>query len=513
MVKITTDDLLSDLEEVAEQVGGTPSKPDYEKHGNYGTTTIERRFGTWNEAVAAVGFVPNSSRQPVTNEELVSDLKRVAEQVGGTPRRQDYEKHGNYGVSTIERRFGTWNEAVAAIGFEPNTAGTIISNEELIADLRRVASELDRTPFSAEYDERGKYHSDAIRDNIGWNNALRELGLEVNLRTDITDQELLTDVRRVATEIGSTPTRSDYEHRGDYGSMTVIERFGTWNNAVEAAGFEPNAYRNIPERKLLEMIADVSDDMVIPKVSVFEQQAVHSVETIRTTFGSYWAGCVRAGCRPHQRRPLSPAQFSQVYDAAQSLDIAKRATVLPFMFTGLPMELLANLSEDWLQDKRKRCIIRVPVDYTKSSKPWIFAVPEETPDPHTGEILQTGLPELIEWLFEFYETVREAKGKTRTWCREAAYTADLDDRERREYDTAPRTIDDEIPVVRPTDLTMTHGVNLARRNVDRETIKRRLGIEEWDRPIKVDDLFLWLYQFEGVTHSDYEPPDTVLDPC
>ena len=366
--------------------------------------------------------------------------------------------------------------------------------------------------FGGEYDERGKYHSDTIRDNIGWNTALRKLGLEVNLRTDITDSELLTDVKRVATEVGGTPTISDYESRGEYGLMTAIERFDTWNNVIEAAGFEPNAYSNIPERELLETIAGVSDDGIMPKVSVFEQRAVHSRETIRTTFGSYWAGCVRAGCQPYRRRPLSPTQFSQVYDAAQDLDIAKRAVVLPFMFTGLPMELLADLSADWLQDKRRQCIIRVPVDYTKSSKPWIFAVPKETPDPHTGEILQTGLPELIDWLFGFYETVREVKGATRTWCRKAAYMADLDDRERREYGTAPRTVDGEIPIVRPTDLWMTHGINLARREVDREVIKRRLGVEEWNRPIEVDDLFLWLYQFEGITHPDYDPPDTVLNP-
>jgi hypothetical protein len=58
-------------------------------------------------------------RAPVTDEELISDIQRVAE-VAGTKvvSFRLYSEVGNYHPSTAALRFGTWNKALIAAGLE-----------------------------------------------------------------------------------------------------------------------------------------------------------------------------------------------------------------------------------------------------------------------------------------------------------------------------------------------------------------------------------------------------------
>jgi len=67
---------------------------------------------------------------PVTDDELLADLKRVAEELGSsTVPQKTYGKHGTYDYSTVIRRFDSWNAAL-------RTAGLSISNEISISDER-----------------------------------------------------------------------------------------------------------------------------------------------------------------------------------------------------------------------------------------------------------------------------------------------------------------------------------------------------------------------------------------
>jgi hypothetical protein len=67
---------------------------------------------------------------PVTDEELINDLKRVSEIAGtGKVTQKVYGEYGKYDVSNLGRRFGTWNKAL-------QSAGLSISNEINISDER-----------------------------------------------------------------------------------------------------------------------------------------------------------------------------------------------------------------------------------------------------------------------------------------------------------------------------------------------------------------------------------------
>lgn len=74
----------------------------------------------------------------------------------------------------------------------------------------------------------------------------------------ITDAELVADVRRVAAELGCTslPQRR-YRQHGRYSTTAMKDRFGTWNAAVAAAGLMRASERDIPEEQLHENLEQV----------------------------------------------------------------------------------------------------------------------------------------------------------------------------------------------------------------------------------------------------------------
>jgi len=54
----------------------------------------------------------------------------------------------------------------------------------------------------------------------------------------VPDDALLEDIREVADELGHVPSRSQYHEHGNFTRRMAKTRFGSWPDAVEAAGFD-----------------------------------------------------------------------------------------------------------------------------------------------------------------------------------------------------------------------------------------------------------------------------------
>jgi len=60
-----------------------------------------------------------------TDEELLDEIKRLAKDLGRyPPLKRDMNDHGKHGAKTYQDRWGSWNNAVMAAGFEPRSRGT-----------------------------------------------------------------------------------------------------------------------------------------------------------------------------------------------------------------------------------------------------------------------------------------------------------------------------------------------------------------------------------------------------
>jgi hypothetical protein len=61
-----------------------------------------------------------------------------------------------------------------------------------------------------------------------------------NIENEFSNENLLADLKRVANQLASTRlTIAMYDEHGAYAPRTVAYHFGTWNAAVEAAGLNP----------------------------------------------------------------------------------------------------------------------------------------------------------------------------------------------------------------------------------------------------------------------------------
>ena len=234
---IAKSDLLNELTRLNEQLGRTPTSRDMAKQGEYGTSNYPNKFGSWNNAVREAGLEPTRERE-VPTEDLLEDLERVAEEVGYAPTTTQMKQHGGYGITTYITRFGSWNDAVREVGFEP-TREKNVSESDLLSALQDLSDELGRTPNAVEMDKNGEYSVGTYDRRFGsWNNALRASNLDINNRTKISETELIAELKNLATELNRTPRVIDMDVEGEFGSATYRTSFGSWAEALNRADLE-----------------------------------------------------------------------------------------------------------------------------------------------------------------------------------------------------------------------------------------------------------------------------------
>ncbi|HDO25760.1 MAG TPA: HNH endonuclease [Nitrospirae bacterium] len=75
---------------------------------------------------------------------------------------------------------------------------------------------------------------------------------------DITDEDIITDLRNIAKSIGSEYlTVKQYEEFGRFDPATAKLRFGTWNKALTRAGLKISHRNSLPRAELFENLERV----------------------------------------------------------------------------------------------------------------------------------------------------------------------------------------------------------------------------------------------------------------
>jgi 5-methylcytosine-specific restriction endonuclease McrA len=75
---------------------------------------------------------------------------------------------------------------------------------------------------------------------------------------DIPDEDLLADLRRVAEELGKRRvTFREYKEKGRFAPQTLAERFGSWHAAIGKADLQCTINRNISGEELFENLVEV----------------------------------------------------------------------------------------------------------------------------------------------------------------------------------------------------------------------------------------------------------------
>jgi hypothetical protein len=115
------------------------------------------------------------------------------------------------------------------------------SDAQILNELRASAERLGRSPTMREFaaDAATTVHPQTVIEHFGsWNNAKREAGLVP--RRFATREELLGLLRDLATELGRLPTAKDLDaRRGSMPSKSLYwHTFGSLSGALREAGFD-----------------------------------------------------------------------------------------------------------------------------------------------------------------------------------------------------------------------------------------------------------------------------------
>ncbi|CAH0441865.1 homing endonuclease associated repeat-containing protein [Ralstonia pseudosolanacearum] len=150
------------------------------------------------------GFKVKLVNRNVTKEQIIEDLNRIAtEKEVNTITSKEYLEIGSFGVNTILRKFGSWNEALLSAGLTaPNRQH--ISDTELFENIANVWSILGRQPFGRELEKstgNSKFALGTYEKRFKtWNNALIEFEKFINGNSDEIGYENSTE-STTSTEI------------------------------------------------------------------------------------------------------------------------------------------------------------------------------------------------------------------------------------------------------------------------------------------------------------------------
>ncbi|MBS1711482.1 MAG: HNH endonuclease [Armatimonadetes bacterium] len=116
-------------------------------------------------------------------------------------------------------------------------SGQPVSDEELLSDLRQVAADLGAPTVSMPvYRERGTYDETNLARRFGtWNNALRKAGLTVSNEVNLPESRLFENILALWQHYGRQPRRSELSKPPSQVSQSPYNRrFGSWTSALDA---------------------------------------------------------------------------------------------------------------------------------------------------------------------------------------------------------------------------------------------------------------------------------------
>lgn len=123
------------------------------------------------------------------------------------------------------------------MGFKLRTNAKYFSDDDILADLRKVAKILDKkTVGQREYLEKGQFSCKPFINRFGsWNNAINKAGLNEIRKTKVSDESLFENLEKIWVDLGRQPFYSEIRKPlSKYSIDTYTRRFGGWMKACEA---------------------------------------------------------------------------------------------------------------------------------------------------------------------------------------------------------------------------------------------------------------------------------------
>lgn len=177
---------------------------------------------------------------------LIAELHRVSNLLPNGPLTvKAFDQQSRIHSSTVRKRFGNWRNALekAGLAHRFDDSNRARSKEELISELQTIAQRIGAENFTRDryIAESGPYNA-VIRQFGSWRNALRAAGLpQRKAGVRYTDEECFENLFRVWMHYGRAPQHDEMKlPPSTVGPKAYIVRWGTWLKALEAFVAEAN---------------------------------------------------------------------------------------------------------------------------------------------------------------------------------------------------------------------------------------------------------------------------------
>ncbi len=121
--------------------------------------------------------------------------------------------------------------------FKLRTNAKFSSNEELLKDLRKVAKKLKKNNVSfRDYVKHGTFSTKVFINRFGsWNKAVQKAGLDIIREHKITEKVLFNNLEKIWRSLGRQPFYSEMKSPlSEFTAKPYINRWGGWMKACSA---------------------------------------------------------------------------------------------------------------------------------------------------------------------------------------------------------------------------------------------------------------------------------------
>jgi hypothetical protein len=275
--------MIETLQDLYNELGRIPLANDIRDRTKYSQYNFTSEFGSLDDALAQAGYDKRES--------LLEELKRVTAELGHPPSTTEFAEYAEFSSGLYTQYFVSWEDTLEAAGVNknstddtvsqenPNTSTTVStssesedcdsenenvqdrpSDEQLLDELRTLDAQLETVPRWGDMNEQGSYNSQTYLNRFGsWDAALEEAGVDKS-------GQLLGELERLAGEVGRLPSTGDMNEQGKYSASMYARFFGSWSNAVKKLDSEaatptqqndaPPKQSEAPERK--ELISELN---------------------------------------------------------------------------------------------------------------------------------------------------------------------------------------------------------------------------------------------------------------
>ena len=112
-----------------------------------------------------------------------------------------------------------------------------ITDEDILEEMKSVMKKLGKSKLTIkEFDANARINSSTVTRRFGkWNNALALAGADIS-NTFYSDEELLSNIKDAWLKKGKQPSRRDMDNKelSMISSGTYLRHYGTWYKALES---------------------------------------------------------------------------------------------------------------------------------------------------------------------------------------------------------------------------------------------------------------------------------------